>query len=352
MEQPVQGQREEPPDVLSYYPKTPPSRLGRHRREYWHCKPEKDPNWDVVSPSIYGRSCGCARVVYCTNDAAQQQHPIQWFFEREDKEGLILQPDQNGEVPEDVASAFLPSMLHVKTTGKAGLFSRTHSLKINAETMLEGLQEVMHTSHKHHPAGARAKGDMKALGGHFWEWKLPWRVVGQRLQVHHAHASSCGGRSSSSCSNSSSSSHVSTHGSHANVGCSAAGRVVDGEPWSDWLCSTYSKCNVESSRAKNGGMRNIACLKQNRYLQVLLGYSYDKSTPVYEYAHRIVLWASSGPPPMRDAGQVGHKIAMHACDNPACLCVAHLSWGNPIQNNHHVVKKQKASPSVRRQLQF
>lgn len=348
MEQPVQGQQEETPDVLSYYPKTPPSRLGRHRHEHWHSKPEKDPNWDVVSPSIHGRSCDCARVVYCVNEGTQQQHPVQWFFERQDKEGLKLEPDENGKVPEDVASAFLPSMLNVKSTGKGGLFSPTHSLKINAETMLEGLQEVMHSSHKHHPPGARAKGDMKAQGGHFWEWKLPWRIVGQRFQVDHAHASPCGGSSSSN----SSSSYGSTHGSHADAGCSGARRGVDGEPWSAWLCNTYSKCNVESSRAKNGGLRSIACLKQNRYLQVLLGYSYGKAAPVYEYAHRIVLWAFCGPPPARDAGQVGHKIAMHACDNPACLCVAHLSWGNPIQNNHHVVKKQKACPSVRRQLQF
>ncbi|KAF5826663.1 hypothetical protein DUNSADRAFT_2405 [Dunaliella salina] len=197
-------------------------------------------DWDVVSLSIYGCSCNCARVVYCANEGAQQQHPVRWFFERQDKEGLKLQPDGNGEVPEDVANAFLPSMLNVKSTGKGGLFSPTHSLKINAETMLEGLQEVMHTSHKHHPPG-----------GHFWEWKLPWRIVGQRLQVDHAHASSCGGSSSSS------SSYGSTHGSHADAGCSGARRGVDGEPWSAWLCNTYSKCNVESSRTKNGGLHSI-----------------------------------------------------------------------------------------------
>jgi hypothetical protein len=71
-----------------------------------------------------------------------------------------------------------------------------------------------------------------------------------------------------------------------------------------------------------------------QYLKVGLasvkeGDGVTKPTLVYEYAHRIVLWAMHGPPP---ANLMEPIVAMHTCHNPRCINPNHLVWGHEYSN--------------------
>ena len=74
------------------------------------------------------------------------------------------------------------------------------------------------------------------------------------------------------------------------------------------------------------------------YLQLLLGWDADKQ-PVFEYLHRLVLWAYVGPPLVEvDEGgelswtRVDEAVCMHLCDNACCACARHLYWGTRAAN--------------------
>lgn len=62
------------------------------------------------------------------------------------------------------------------------------------------------------------------------------------------------------------------------------------------------------------------------YLRVRLTMS--KGRPMYEYAHRIVHWAMTGPPP----AHLVDPVAMHTCHNGKCLNPRHMKWGERVVN--------------------
>ena len=57
--------------------------------------------------------------------------------------------------------------------------------------------------------------------------------------------------------------------------------------------------------------------------------------PVLEYAHRLVAWASYGPP--ADSKMIVH----HTCSNTRCLSPAHLMWGSQESNMRERVARQR-----------
>ena len=66
--------------------------------------------------------------------------------------------------------------------------------------------------------------------------------------------------------------------------------------------------------------KNSRGVKKYGYLQVKL------ASGVWEYAHRLVMWALEGPPsPL-------YNQVMHTCDNKMCLNPIHLMWGNEVEN--------------------
>jgi hypothetical protein len=52
------------------------------------------------------------------------------------------------------------------------------------------------------------------------------------------------------------------------------------------------------------------------------------NTPIFEKAHRMVLWAMIGPP----ADPVNDQV-MHTCHNPKCVRLNHLQYGDGIDNH-------------------
>lgn len=59
------------------------------------------------------------------------------------------------------------------------------------------------------------------------------------------------------------------------------------------------------------------------YLMIKIGYQAGGWTPIWEYAHRLVLWACRGPPPIPDLD----PVCMHVCHNKRCLSPWHIYWG-------------------------
>jgi hypothetical protein len=76
------------------------------------------------------------------------------------------------------------------------------------------------------------------------------------------------------------------------------------------MYAQHSKQQVGKSRVKVFG-----------YLEVKLA-----SGRVWEYAHRLVLWAFDGPPTAQ------YPEAMHTCNNKMCLNISHLHWGSHEEN--------------------
>jgi hypothetical protein len=82
-----------------------------------------------------------------------------------------------------------------------------------------------------------------------------------------------------------------------------------------------------------------------KYLKLQLGsivFGRGHRKPVREWAHRVVLWAVYGPPPCGMA----KPVAMHICNNPACLNPEHIIWGEDAANK----KKQEALTEAAKQL--
>jgi hypothetical protein len=70
--------------------------------------------------------------------------------------------------------------------------------------------------------------------------------------------------------------------------------------------------------------------KATAYLRIALcGKRPGNTTPVMEWAHRLVCWIAHGAPP-NNAWHVYE--AAHLCGNPKCLTPAHLAWLTPVQN--------------------
>jgi hypothetical protein len=53
-----------------------------------------------------------------------------------------------------------------------------------------------------------------------------------------------------------------------------------------------------------------------------------KGLAIFEFLHRLVLWAMKGPPP----SDIVVPVAMHSCDNGKCVNWRHLSWGEKEEN--------------------
>jgi hypothetical protein len=54
------------------------------------------------------------------------------------------------------------------------------------------------------------------------------------------------------------------------------------------------------------------------------------SGQIKEYGHRIICWATHGPPP----STLKYPVAMHVCNNTECLNPSHIIWGENEENVH------------------
>lgn len=63
------------------------------------------------------------------------------------------------------------------------------------------------------------------------------------------------------------------------------------------------------------------------YISIYLGTDHSRRE-VKELAHRVVLWAIKGPPPLA----IKYPVAMHTCNNTRCLNPLHLDWGENMDN--------------------
>jgi hypothetical protein len=63
------------------------------------------------------------------------------------------------------------------------------------------------------------------------------------------------------------------------------------------------------------------------YLKLTLLGGNSENSPIFEWAHRFVMWAMVGPPEDTEA-QV-----MHTCHNKACLSLHHLAHGSGVENH-------------------
>lgn len=82
-----------------------------------------------------------------------------------------------------------------------------------------------------------------------------------------------------------------------------------------------------------------AYVHEGGYLYLLLGYKRcekGKSKAVYALAHEMVCWLTCGPPSIMD------QVVMHSCDNPSCLCPAHLLRGTQSENLRRLYTLGKA----------
>jgi hypothetical protein len=101
--------------------------------------------------------------------------------------------------------------------------------------------------------------------------------------------------------------------------------------WDDWECMTYSMEGGQQGFRLFPEYGNNVDDKGNPDPM----FSYLRVKPPFgtgrwlEGAHRLVLWALQGPPPhVKD-------IALHLCNNKACLCPAHLMWGSAAENKKY-----------------
>lgn len=261
---------------------------------------------------------GFARRAYGRCDGLQSH---KWFFE---EHACALMEGSQTEL-------FLPSMRRVlhgkenKKKGGGGLFDKRQCLHDNAYYLLLRIHGLMHESHHKEPEGEGMHvSELSKEHGCLpvWQWKLPW----MKLSREHGESSTAleqrrrvGGDGGPS---------LRKRSGTRDVG-------VGGKGVGPWLCSHYSKVKMQREGNKDG---HHFCVHEQGYLEVKLGRD-EKGRTVYENAHRIVLWANCGPPKPRVDGLA--MCALHACDNPTCLCVAHLSWDTYKANNHFNVKRRK-----------
>jgi hypothetical protein len=67
------------------------------------------------------------------------------------------------------------------------------------------------------------------------------------------------------------------------------------------------------------------------YTLACLGYHPD-STPIMEYAHRLVLYSIYGPPPLPDGWRTKGPHVLHMCGHKDCINVSHLVFGSATDN--------------------
>jgi hypothetical protein len=138
--------------------------------------------------------------------------------------------------------------------------------------------------------------------------------------------------------------------------------------WNDSYCSTLNITHTHQLGASNLDMlasvavhqssqqptpapRNMH-LKKHGYVYLKFGLDADTRQAVMLYAHRFVLFACVGLPPIDvNLGEEEFKeemkrwYAMHVCDNKLCVNFKHLYWGRAADN--HV---QKATPQKYREM--
>lgn len=64
------------------------------------------------------------------------------------------------------------------------------------------------------------------------------------------------------------------------------------------------------------------------YLLLFLGIDRGARRLVFDRAHRFLLWSMYGPAP----ACISRPVAMHTCNNPACLNPEHIVWGEDQEN--------------------
>lgn len=70
--------------------------------------------------------------------------------------------------------------------------------------------------------------------------------------------------------------------------------------------------------------------KGGLYLRICLGKD-ALGRSIFEYVHRLILWACTGPPPKPQKGE-SIDVCMHLCDAGMCVCLCHLYWGTRAAN--------------------
>lgn len=101
-----------------------------------------------------------------------------------------------------------------------------------------------------------------------------------------------------------------------------------------------SKVTQSTFMRKVAQPKHKRCQFQSRswYLRVKLGVV--NGSQVWEYAHRLVLWAMCGPPPP----EINFPVAMHICHNACCLNPLHLVWGEHRENvNKNTIEQDIAT---------
>lgn len=97
-------------------------------------------------------------------------------------------------------------------------------------------------------------------------------------------------------------------------------------------CMVYCKATIAISRFKG-----CLAVDKDGYLKVVIGRhdAAGKWQTVWESAHRLVLWALLGPPPLDSTK--GTWLVMHSCNNKHCLSPAHLFYGNQKENKRGTI---------------
>lgn len=86
------------------------------------------------------------------------------------------------------------------------------------------------------------------------------------------------------------------------------------------VCMVYDAYKVRASK--------YIYVDDSGYLLLFLGVDKSARRLVFDRGHRFVLWAMYGPAP----DGISRPVAMHTCDNPACLNPEHIVWGEDKEN--------------------
>lgn len=89
-----------------------------------------------------------------------------------------------------------------------------------------------------------------------------------------------------------------------------------------------AECMVYDSEAVGRLTQRNITIDAAGYLRISLVYDRRRKPQAYitESAHRLVLWASFGPPDRDD------QVVMHYCNNSNCLNPLHMVWGYQWEN--------------------
>jgi hypothetical protein len=109
--------------------------------------------------------------------------------------------------------------------------------------------------------------------------------------------------------------------------------LMDGQPTCVLVMAGHNGTSTPVGTSRDRGYLKVALLGRTHpcttYVSDMHGTVtpvLDK-TPIFEFAHRFVLWAMDGPPPD------GLPQVMHTCNNKPCLTLFHLKYGSAFDNH-------------------